>query len=142
VLETTKIMLATEYQVRTATDGAEGLKEIRRKSPDIIIMDLAMPNVDGVEMLKEIRANWDTIPVIVHTAFSNGDIMKRAMEYSPFTLLSKPCGVDALLRAVRHVSLGTKKAWDDETRIVDRSYFLEAGTAQPDAPSDAGKVLS
>jgi PAS domain S-box-containing protein len=139
VLETTKIMLATEYQVRTATDGAEGLKEMRRKLPDIVIMDLCMPNVDGVEMLKEIRANWDTIPVIVHTAFSNGDIMKRAMEYSPFTLLSKPCGVDALLRAVRHVSLGIKKEWDDETRIVDRPYFLEAGIAQPDAPADADK---
>jgi PAS domain S-box-containing protein len=132
VLETVSLMLATEYNVRTAMDGADGLKEMRRKAPDIVIMDLSMPHVDGVEMLKAIREKWDSIPVIVHTAYSNGDIMKRAMEYSPFTLLSKPSGMDSLLRAVRHVSLGIKKESDDESRIVERSHLFSAEPVEPE----------
>jgi PAS domain S-box-containing protein len=124
LLETMKLMLESEYQVRTAIDGAEGLKEMQRKAPDIIIMDLAMPNVDGVELLRTVREHWDSVPVIVHTAYSNGTLMKQAMEYSPFTLLSKPSEMSSLLRAVRCVSLGIEKGLDDETRIVDRSYFF------------------
>jgi PAS domain S-box-containing protein len=124
ILDTVSAMLQTEYHVRTARDGAEGLAEMRRKAPDIVIMDLSMPNVDGVEVLKAIRDNWSTVPVIVHTAYSEGDIMKRAMEYSPFTLLSKPSGMDSLLRAVRCLSLGVQKESDGETRIQEKSQMF------------------
>jgi PAS domain S-box-containing protein len=124
ILDTVSAMLQTEYSVRTATDGEEGIKEMHRKCPDIVIMDLSMPNVDGVEVLKAIRDNWSSVPVIVHTAYSEGDIMKRAMEYSPFTLLSKPSGMDALLRAVRCLSLGVQKEYDGETRILEKSQVF------------------
>lgn len=124
ILDTVSAMLETEYSVRTATDGEEGIKEMHRKCPDIVIMDLSMPNVDGVEVLKAIRDNWSSVPVIVHTAYSEGDIMKRAMEYSPFTLLSKPSGMDALLRAVRCLSLGVEKEYDGETRILEKSQVF------------------
>ncbi|HEX3628156.1 MAG TPA: response regulator [Verrucomicrobiae bacterium] len=124
ILDTVSAMLETEYHVRTAADGEEGIKEMRRKAPHIVIMDLSMPNVDGVEVLKAIRDNWSFIPVIVHTAYSEGDIMKRAMEYSPFTLLSKPSGMDSLLRAVRCLSLGVQKEYDGETRILEKSQVF------------------
>ena len=83
--------------------------------------------MDGVELLRAVRENWDSIPVIVHTAYSNGNLMKQAMEYSPFTLLSKPSEMSSLLRAVRCVSLGIEKGLDDETRIVDRPCFFDPG---------------
>ena len=50
--------------------------------------------------------------------------MKRAMEYSPFTLLSKPSGMDSLLRAVRCLSLGVQKESDGETRILEKSQMF------------------
>jgi DNA-binding NarL/FixJ family response regulator len=123
LLETMKLMLASEYEVRTAVDGAEGIKEMCRKAPGIVIIDLSMPNMDGVDALKAIKTNWESIPVIVHTAYSNGNLMKRAMAFSPFTLLSKPSEMSALLRAVRCLSLGIQNTPDDETRIVDRNHF-------------------
>ena len=127
LLETTSLMLANECRVRTAMDGADGLKEIRRKCPDVVIMDLSMPHVDGVEVLKEIREKWDLLPVIVHTAHPNSEIMARAMKYSPFTLLSKPSGMDALLRAVRHLNLVAKKdtGGEFESRILEKSYVIK-----------------
>jgi DNA-binding response OmpR family regulator len=129
LLETMKLILSNEYHVRTAPDGLEALNELKRKLPDIIIIDLAMPNVDGVEILRAVRKNWDSTPVIVYTAYSNEKIMKRAMEYSPFTLLSKPAEMDALLRTVRFISLGIKNESDTSTRIASRPHALslEAG---------------
>jgi PAS domain S-box-containing protein len=141
LLETVKLMLENEYQVRTAIDGADGLKEMQRKVPDIVIMDLSMPNVDGVELLKAVRENWDSVPVIVHTAYSNGNLMKRAMEYSPFTLLSKPSEMSSLLRAVRCVTLGIEKGLDDETRIVDRSYFFDQKAEKRDRWTNGDRPL-
>lgn len=131
LLETMKLMLETEYEVRTAHDGLEGLEELKRKLPDILIMDLTMPNVDGVEILRAVKENWDSMPVIVYTAYTNGNIMKRAMEYSPFTLLSKPADMDTLLRAVRSNSLGIRKDLDGETRIIDKSDVFLAGPSEP-----------
>jgi PAS domain S-box-containing protein len=141
LLETTKLMLENEYQVRTALDGAEGIKEMRRKLPDIVIMDLSMPNVDGVELLRTVRENWDSVPIIVHTAYSNGNLMKQAMEYSPFTLLSKPSDMSSLLRAVRCVSLGIEKGADDETRIVDRTFFFDQKTEKRDRLTNGERPL-
>jgi PAS domain S-box-containing protein len=141
LLETTKLMLENEYQVRTAIDGADGLKEMQRKVPDIVIMDLSMPNVDGVALLKAVRENWDSVPIIVHTAYSNGNLMKQAMDYSPFTLLSKPSDMSSLLRAVRCLSLGIEKGADDETRIVDRSYFFDQKTEKRDRLTNGERPL-
>ena len=92
LLEVTRGILETEYNVRTACDGVEGLKEMRRHQPDVVLLDLAMPNLDGPGILREIRRYWGTsIPIIVYTAYSSSALMKQAMEYSPFTLLAKPC---------------------------------------------------
>jgi signal transduction histidine kinase/ActR/RegA family two-component response regulator len=102
ILEMTRAALGDEYNVRTATDGAEGLKELRRQLPDVVLLDLSMPNMDGLAALKEIKRDWSSVSVIVHTAFSNGEIMRQAMEFSPFTLLSKPNTPHQLRETVRN----------------------------------------
>ncbi|HEY8671078.1 MAG TPA: response regulator, partial [Terriglobales bacterium] len=89
------------FRVTTASDGAIALGNIKRELPDIVVMDLGMPNMDGAETLKQIRQNWGLLPVILHTGFSNTAIMKKAMEFSPFTLLAKPCAITQLSQTIR-----------------------------------------
>lgn len=102
LLEVTREILGQEYNVRTVHDGMEGLQEMQRRLPDIVLLDLAMPGVDGPSILCEIRKNWGTsIPIIVYTAYFGGDLMKKAMEHSPFTLLAKPCPAAQVLETVR-----------------------------------------
>jgi CheY-like chemotaxis protein len=104
VLEITSSILSQEYNVRTAADGREGLKEIERQMPDIILMDLAMPNLNGPDTLREIRKRWaGSIPIIVYTAYFDGELMKQAMEHSPFTLLAKPCLAAQILETARRL---------------------------------------
>ena len=89
------------FRVTSASDGAIALGNIERELPDIVVMDLGMPNMDGAETLKQIRQNWELLPVILHTGFSNTAIMKQAMEFSPFTLLVKPCPMIQLSQTIR-----------------------------------------
>ncbi|MEY2530638.1 MAG: hypothetical protein QOI96_723 [Verrucomicrobiota bacterium] len=89
------------FCVTTANDGAIALEKIRREVPDVVVIDLEMPNIDGAEMLKQIRQNWGLLPVILHTGFPHAEIMKRAMEFSPFTVLAKPCGIKQLVETIR-----------------------------------------
>jgi signal transduction histidine kinase/ActR/RegA family two-component response regulator len=93
--------LASEgFRVTTADDGAVALTQIRREVPDVVIVDLEMPNIDGAEMLKQIRQNWGLLPVILHTGFPHAEIMKRAMESSPFTVLATPCGISQVVKTI------------------------------------------
>jgi signal transduction histidine kinase len=85
----------------TAGDGAIALEHIKRELPDVVVTDLEMPNLDGAEMLKEIRHHWGLLPVILHTAFPNAAVMRQAMEFSPFTLLAKPCRMKQLVETIR-----------------------------------------
>jgi CheY-like chemotaxis protein len=103
VLAVVEMALSGECCVRTALDGEQGLKQLRQQKPDVVVLDLSMPNLNGLETLKQIRRNWDSIPIILHTAFSSGDLMEKAMEYSPFTLLAKPCPINQVRQTVRRV---------------------------------------
>jgi len=106
-------VLQTErYNVRSAHNGLGALQQIQEQVPDIILLDLAMPELDGAATLKEIRKNWGNIPVIVHTGHADGELMKQALAFSPLTLLAKPCSVDQILETVRKVqSSGDTAVW-------------------------------
>ena len=107
-----QLLTAEQYNVRTARNGVEGLQQMRRQTPDLILLDLAMPTLNGPATLKEIRKEWGEIPVIVHTGFADGDLMKQALAYSPFTLLAKPCPAEQVLETVRRVQrTGDTAVW-------------------------------
>jgi len=111
------LLTAEHYNVRTARDGIEGLQEMHHHVPDIVLLDLSMPEFDGPATLKEIRKNWGSIPVIVHTGFSDGDLMKQALAFSPFTLLAKPCSADQVLETVRKIQ------HSEDTAIWKRNHY-------------------
>jgi PAS domain S-box-containing protein len=107
-----QLLGAERYNVRTARHGQEGLMEMRRQVPDIVLLDLAMPELTGAATLKEIRKEYGEIPVILHTAFADGDLMKQAMAYSPFTLMAKPSSPEQILETVRKVQRsGDTQIW-------------------------------
>ena len=92
------------FQVTTAENGAIALEKMKQRLPDIVITDLMMPKMDGAEMLKQIRESWSLLPVVILTGFPNNDQIKRAMEFSPFTLMAKPCPIAQLIPLIRRLS--------------------------------------
>jgi len=92
-----------EFNVTTARGGTEALRLMEHQVPDVLLMDLEMPDMNGAEVLKEVRRNWGAVPVIVHTGYPDSELMKRALESSPFTVLAKPSAENQLAETVRMV---------------------------------------
>lgn len=85
----------------TTTSGAEALALIEADPPDVVFLDLKMPGMDGPETLRQIRAKWRALPVVILTAYPDSELVSRALEYSPITMLSKPARADQILDAVQ-----------------------------------------
>ena len=104
-----ELALATQnYEVKTAADGAEGLQLIKKLMPDLAILDVKMPRLNGFELLVEMRKNPDmkTIPVIMLTSLTAGgsksdEMWRDSLEVTEF--LSKPFDTKALLDRVNRV---------------------------------------
>jgi CheY-like chemotaxis protein len=78
------------FRVVTASDGLEGLERIRGTKIDIVITDIMMPNMDGTELLVEIKSNFPSIPVILITGFAGQFTGKQALEAGAEDFIVKP----------------------------------------------------
>ncbi|HOJ87509.1 MAG TPA: response regulator [Pseudothermotoga sp.] len=93
------------YSVDEARDGKEALEKLQQAKPDLIILDIMMPYVDGFEVLRRIRKdpNLADIPVIMLTAKGGEDDPKTALELGANGFLTKPFSPLKLLEEVRRV---------------------------------------
>ena len=88
------------HVVRAAANGVEALELIRQDTPDVVILDLRMPEMDGPAVLREIRKDWESLPVIIFTGYADSELMTEALQYSPITVLSKPATPEQIVAAV------------------------------------------
>ena len=91
-------LLEEEYEVLTAADGAAGIEAAARERPDLILMDLSLPGVDGWEATRRLKARRETgsIPVIALTAHAMQGDEERARACGCDDYLTKPIDEDAL----------------------------------------------
>jgi CheY-like chemotaxis protein len=87
------------YFVRQASDGREGLAEVQREKPDLVIVDFVMPEMSGAEVARKIRAKIPQQSILFVSGYSETEAVKRTAPDAP--LLTKPFRADALHRAVR-----------------------------------------
>lgn len=109
VLEGLQGLLATEpdlHVVATATDGETALDAIRRFTPDVLILDLEMPYMAGIDCLHAIRANELPVRVLVLSAFGDAHSLRRAVEGGADGFALKTAAAEATLAAIRQVAAG------------------------------------
>jgi len=87
------------YRVTEAAGGLAGLESLERDQPDVMILDIRMPDLDGVEVIRRIRAAGSKVPVVLSSAFSN-TALERLPRDAFEVLLPKPYGTAELLNAV------------------------------------------
>ncbi len=83
-------MLKKEYEIRRAKNGLEAVQLFRELAPDLILMDIKMPEMDGLEATEMIRRENQTIPIIAITAFAFDKDRQRALSVGCNDYLSKP----------------------------------------------------
>jgi two-component system KDP operon response regulator KdpE len=88
------------YDVRAAADGVAGLETFSDWLPDLVITDLAMPNMDGLEFCRQVRA-ISQVPIIILSAKGEEKIKVEALDIGADDFVTKPFGIDELLARVR-----------------------------------------
>lgn len=92
-----------DLELGVATSGTEALTVLRRRRPDLILMDVALPDIDGVELTRRIRAvaHFAAIPILMVTGNSYKDVVVRSMKAGASGFVVKPFGRDELLGKIR-----------------------------------------
>lgn len=89
-----------------AVDGSQVLKLIQKHKPDVVLMDLQMPNVDGVDALRGIRLEFPELPILILTSFSDDAHIYAALRAGANGFLLKEMGGDELVDAIRGAAKG------------------------------------
>ena len=100
---------AAGYEVLTALDGTEALQVIEKELPDLIILDIMMPGIDGFEVCRQIR-EWSQVPIIMLSALADEEDKVKCLDLGADDYLTKPFGVQELMARVRAVFRRTEAA--------------------------------
>ncbi|HLW00015.1 MAG TPA: response regulator transcription factor [Ktedonobacterales bacterium] len=92
--------------VGEAGDGASALRLVEELQPDVILMDIRMPGIDGLEALEHIRATWPQIAVVMLTTYNDDELVWRGLQAGACGYLLKDCELDTLLDAIRTAARG------------------------------------
>ena len=122
-----KLMAATmesqDYQYRIASTGASAIMEALSYKPEVMILDLGLPDTDGIEVIKKIRV-WSNMPIIVVSARSEDTDKVATLDAGADDYLTKPFSVDELLARLR---VALRRVRHDRQRLSEESSVYENG---------------
>ena len=117
---------ASGYEVLTATNGVKGLEQVQAQEPDLVVLDLLMPKMDGLEMLKQVRT-FSPVPVIILTAKGTDTDRIKGLQLGADDYLAKPFNPDELVARIEAIR---RRLEPDERRQT--TEVLEMGNITVD----------
>jgi two-component system, response regulator, stage 0 sporulation protein F len=132
------------YAVEGAGSGAEALTAVRGGRADLVLLDVRMPGLDGVQVLRKIREINGDVPVIMVTANEDVSLAKETLKLGAFDYVAKPFDFDYLDRAVAAglARVGEKASTEDDPwKRLARAAFGAARAMQPPARTSTGERI-
>ncbi|MEJ2204799.1 MAG: response regulator [Gemmatimonadota bacterium] len=127
------------FDVTTAEDGAKAIRKLRREPVDVVVADLKMPNLDGIELLEWIHDSQPATQFILLTGYGNEDVERRVRDLGAFDYLNKPISPDTLAAVVTAASildLGSEVAEAEPATPLEESE-VEVQVTEVAAPQEA-----
>src|SRR5256714_13762439 len=131
--ESLRMLLKPSYAIQTAENGHTALDLLRRFQPDVVIMDIKMPEMDGLELLRHVKRADPSIEVVMITAYASLETVKLALTHGAFEYLIKPFSrqdlEDVVRRALvrRQADLGARS---EVAHLVEEMRRLSAKTRE------------
>jgi two-component system, OmpR family, KDP operon response regulator KdpE len=113
-------LTARKYEVSVATDGASGLAAAARDRPDVMILDMGLPDMDGTEVIRGVRG-WSSTPIIVLSVWGQESQKVAALDAGADDYVTKPFGMDELLARLRAAVRRASPAPDEP--VVKTGHF-------------------
>ncbi len=95
-----EILEGEGHKVVTASTSAEGIEYLGQQDFHLIFLDLKMPDIDGADLLKQIKSTKPAVPVTIITGYPGSEVMERALKQGPFGVMEKPFDYNDILSAV------------------------------------------
>lgn len=129
---------ARDYEVEAAADGRSALQIVHERTPDVIVLDLGLPDIDGVEVLRRLRQT-SRVPVVVLSARHDSDDKVEALDAGADDYVTKPFGMDEFLARVRAaIRRGASDEHDHFLTSCD-DFVLDFGERQATG-ADGGEI--
>ncbi|MGO8866022.1 MAG: sigma-54-dependent transcriptional regulator [Alphaproteobacteria bacterium] len=138
---------AARYNVEGALSGEDALQALEHKPFDVVLLDLRMPGMDGISVLKAIKRSWPKSEVVVITGYPTVESAKEAVKLGAYDYLAKPVGPAEVINAASGAITQKKWALRKDLTSPDAgagaaSYWMNMqrrwlGPASPDADADA-----
>jgi two-component system, OmpR family, KDP operon response regulator KdpE len=112
------------YRVRSATTGLIALEECAAERPDVVLLDLALPGLDGVEVCRRLRS-WSRVPIVVLSARVHESEKVRALDAGADDYVTKPFGTEELLARIRAALRREQARWDEEPTIRSGGLLVD-----------------
>jgi two-component system KDP operon response regulator KdpE len=119
---------ARDYEVVLAEDGRSALTAASREPPDAVVLDLGLPDIDGVEVIEGLRA-WTEVPIIVLSARAEERDKVIALDSGADDYVTKPFGMDELLARLR-AALRRRNGADDAPAVVTAAFTVDLAAKQ------------
>ena len=103
------------YAIETATDGAVALSSLRDQPTDLVVLDVMMPHVDGIETCRRIRASGDTVPILMLTAKTAVGDRVEGLDAGADDYMAKPFALDELLARIRAL---LRRSYGDVSTVI------------------------
>lgn len=95
-----RILLGWEYEIFEADDGLTAIEKVHKQDFDLVLMDIRMPEISGIEVLDRLKAYNPALPVIMMTAYSSNETAAHAREKGAYGYLTKPFDFDNLRQTI------------------------------------------
>jgi len=102
-LSCSRSLVPQGYELKMAKNGPEGLKMLEEETFDLVLTDLKMPNMDGIEVLGTIKEKWPKTDVVIVTGYQTVETAVKAIKIGAFDYVEKPFTPDSLLATVANV---------------------------------------
>ena len=128
--------------VAEADNGEDAIEKVKSHSPDVVLMDVNMPGMGGVEATAKICKKYDSIKVIALTSYGDGPVPKQLFKAGAKGYITKDCSVEEILSAIRAVCAGKKYiATDVAQKLTSREFQIVMMLIEGQSTQDISEIL-
>jgi len=123
-----RTLASMHCNVEVVRDGGEALQAMEQRPADVVLLDLRMPGMDGMSVLKAIKQRWPETEVVIITGYPSVDSAKEAVRLGAFDYLAKPVGPDDVINVANGAMTQKKWAIHRDAKGPDQGTDANAGS--------------
>ncbi len=117
--------------IAEAADGRETIRLVRETSPDVAVIDISMPGLDGLEVVSRLRGHCPDLPILILTMHEEGQYVVRAIQAGAMGYMTKQSAPEQLLKAIRKIHAGSRYLTDEAAETLALRIAKGTGEQSP-----------